>query len=114
VPIEWGFRFGTLEGACRVPVGARAVLVNITVTQATAQGYLSVFSSERRDSMLPTTSTLNFTPGQTIANAAIIPLCSPGQACIQGDFGIYTMTPGGSVHVIIDVVGYLASPQTTR
>ncbi len=46
-----------------------AVVVNVTATASTAAGYLTVFPG---GAARPNASTLNFLPGQTVANLAIV------------------------------------------
>jgi hypothetical protein len=59
-----------------VPVtGVSAVEINTTVTAATAPGYLTDFPAGTRN---PATSTINFTPVQTVANRAIMPVSAAG------------------------------------
>src|SRR5829696_2294566 len=36
----------TIQGKCGVPVGAKAIAINVTVTQQGSQGFLSVFPSD--------------------------------------------------------------------
>lgn len=77
-----------------VPVGATGVIVNITATGPTDTSYLTVY----QDGITrPGISTVNFTPGQTVANLAIVPVTN-------GSIDIYNHI--GSVDVIADVTGY--------
>jgi hypothetical protein len=88
------------RGLCGLPVTARALAANITVTQPTARGYLSLYPS---DSAAPPTSSLNFSPGQTRSNNAILQLSFDG----RGDLNLAPFTTGaGSVQVVVDVMGY--------
>jgi hypothetical protein len=50
-----------------------AAVLNVTVTQPTAAGYLTVFDD---DCTIPLSSNLNFTPGQTVANQVVTGLSS--------------------------------------
>ena len=85
-------------GACGIPAGGRSVSLNVTVTEATAQGYLTLYpSTEPR----PLASTINYMAGQTRANNAIIVLANDGSGTINVFNG-----SGGTVHVVIDVNGY--------
>jgi hypothetical protein len=77
-----------------VPVGATAAIVNLTVTQSTTGGHITAFPA---DSALPTTSNLNYSTGQTVANLAVVPLDSSGRMRIRSH---------GSPHVIVDVIGW--------
>lgn len=81
---------------CGIPWSARALALNVTVTGATAAGNLRVYPGY---SPVPTTSTVNFTAGQTRANNAVVGL-SP-----SGYLALFAST-GTSVHVILDVAGY--------
>jgi hypothetical protein len=86
-----------IAGTCGVPASAQAVALNVTVVEPTVQGHLTLYSE---DAALPPVSTINYRPGQTRANNAIVTL---------GQFGgIYVTAgqPSGTVHVILDVVGY--------
>jgi hypothetical protein len=83
-----------------VPETARSVAVNVTVTQPTAAGHLTVAAG---DLATPLASTLNFGPGQTRANNAIPFLAGNG----TGTLALAATVPaGGTVQAILDVVGY--------
>jgi hypothetical protein len=74
--------------------GVTAVVMNVTVTAPTAAGYLRV-TPAGGTSM---TSSLNFTPGQTVPNLVTVPVPPSGVV----DF----FNAAGSTHVIADIVGY--------
>jgi hypothetical protein len=93
-----GQRTFTLAGQCGVPTTARAVAVNVTVTQPSSGGFLTAFPAGQP---VPTTSLLNFRAGQTRANNALISLGSAGSLTIS------LVIPSGAANVIIDVNGYL-------
>jgi hypothetical protein len=82
---------------CGIPLTARAVSFNLTVTLPTALGDLRVFPA---GAGLPLVSALNWRPGQTRANNAIVTL---GPA---GNIGVHVDQGSGTVHFIIDVNGY--------
>jgi uncharacterized repeat protein (TIGR01451 family) len=85
-------------GHCGIPATAKALSINVTVTQPTAQGNVRLFPA---DQALPPTSTLNYVAGLTRANNAIIAL-SP-----TGEMAVFVAQPlGTTVHLIIDVDGY--------
>ncbi len=84
-------------GKCGVPVGAKAIAVNVTVAQPTGGGFLTLYPEGRS---LPLTSTINFVSGQTRANNARLSLG------LSGGFVIYAGLGSGEAHVIADVVGY--------
>jgi hypothetical protein len=83
-------------GTCGVPLGAKAVSLNLTVTAPSAQGNVRLFASGEPS---PLVSTLNYVAGQTRANNAIAPLSSSGQMAVL-------CAPSGTTHVIVDVNGY--------
>ncbi len=60
--------------------GALGTIVNVTVTQPSAAGYLTVWAC---GTTKPATSALNFSAGQTIANAVLAPVSSDGRVCIS-------------------------------
>lgn len=86
-----------VAGAGGVPAGVDAVVVNITVTNATAGGYLTVWPAGQPR---PTASSLNWAPGQTIANAVTVKAGTGGKVSVYNDAGF--------VDVIVDVVGSFA------
>ena len=80
--------------AGRAGVGAaNAVVANITVTDALAPGFVTVYECGQR----PATSTLNYFVGTTRPNETFAKLSAKGTLCV------YTLT---SAHIIVDVVGY--------
>ncbi|MFE7093500.1 hypothetical protein [Streptomyces erythrochromogenes] len=90
-------QFGVqIAGSRGIPAGAKAVALNVTVTNPRAAGHLTVFPSGQA---APNTSNLNFTGGQTIANAVIVPVGADGRIIVRN---------GGwdPADVIVDVVGH--------
>jgi len=81
------------------PIAATAtgVAANVTVTNATPGSFVSVFPHATPK---PAASTINFGPGQTIANQTMV--CVTG-----GQVDIFNQL--GSVDVIADVVGFFAT-----
>lgn len=89
-----------LSGICGLPYGVDAVSVNFTVTGSPAAppgAFLLAYPTGSPPS--PVVSILNFQAGQTIANAAIVPLNESGQL---------TINVSHSTHVIMDVNGYFS------
>jgi len=84
--------------SCGVPSGAWAVSVNATITSPSAPGYLTLYPG---DAAAPLASTINFAPGQTRANNAVLPLASDFSGKIR-----VTNGSTGAVHFILDVNGY--------
>jgi len=92
-----------VAGLAGVPAGADAVVLNVTVTDATAPSYLQVWPAGL--SALPPSSNLNFDTGETIANQVTVQLGrDPGD---QGKVSLYNFS--GTVDVIADVTGYYQS-----
>jgi len=92
-----------VAGRGGVPADALAVTLNVTVTEATGAGFLTVYPC---DEARPTASNLNYGNGSTIPNAVITKLAV--QAASKGDVCIYVQQ---AVHVVVDVNGYF--PPTT-
>jgi subtilisin family serine protease len=82
-------------GLADVPVDAGAVVLNVTVTNATSPSYLTVWPT---GSARPTVSSLNWSPGTTIPNAVTVKLGTGGKVSVFNGYG--------SVDVVIDVAGY--------
>jgi hypothetical protein len=93
-----GVREFGIHGQCSIPVGAVAIAANITVAQPTQSANLRAYPAGGPP---PLVSVINFRAGQARANNAILALASDGRLAIRND-----MTAGGTVHVILDVVGY--------
>jgi hypothetical protein len=72
--------------------------LNVTITGATGAGHLILAPG---GGALPTTSSINFSPGQTRANNAVTPLAADGTLDLTP-----FITGNGAVHVILDVTGY--------
>ena len=86
-------------GIAGVPsAGIAAVTANITVTDTTSGIHGGYVTAHPCGTALPNVSTLNFTTGRTVANAAIVPVGADGTICID----VY-----GLAHVIVDVTGFL-------
>lgn len=95
VPREVAF-----HGACGVPAAARALAANVTVTQPTLPGHVSVYPA---DAASTGTSVVHFVAGKTRASNVIIKLSDDG----TGRARLEAAVPGGgTVHVIVDVSGY--------
>ncbi|MFN2386079.1 MAG: M4 family metallopeptidase [Thermoanaerobaculia bacterium] len=87
----------TLASRCAIPATAKAVSLNVTITGPTSLGHLSIYPG---GTSLPIVSTMNFRPGQTRANNAIIQLGAGGTlSTVSGQ-------AGGTVHLLLDVNGY--------
>ena len=84
----------------------RAVAVNITVTEPAGPGYLALWDGYGAK---PTTSSLNFTTGQTVANLAVVPVRCTNDACTSVTFSIFNAV-SSSTQVIGDIQGMYATP----
>jgi hypothetical protein len=85
------------NGSGLAPANATAVVVNVTATGTTAPGgFLTV--SPHPGSNTPSTSDLNFGPGQTIANLVVVR--------VGTNDSIDIFNNNGSTQVIVDLEGY--------
>ena len=87
-----------MTGGDSVPTSATAVVVNLTAAGGTAASYLSAYAAGATPA---TTSSLNFTAGETVANRDIVNVGTGGQ------IEVYNFA--GTVNVDVDVDGYYAA-----
>ncbi|AUY52318.1 hypothetical protein [Streptomyces sp. CB01881] len=100
-PIGPGEHYVALLQGDVIPHGATAVVVNVTATNQTATGYLTLGGGVPAGGGAPETSSLNFIPGQTISNLVTVAL---GQGTGRPTVDIFNSA--GRTDVILDVVGY--------
>ncbi|MGE0000357.1 MAG: hypothetical protein AB7U39_25855, partial [Ilumatobacteraceae bacterium] len=81
-------------GRGNIPAGASAVVLNVTVDDARAPGFITVFPC---DSAQPLASNVNYVMGSTVPNAVIVKLAADGTICL------YT---NAATHLVVDVEGY--------
>jgi hypothetical protein len=86
-------------GRCGIPSSAQALSLNVTAVGTPAAGHLRLYPGNAAP---PTVAAVNYSAGQTRGNNAIVMLASSG----TGTFAFKSLTPGGAVHVVIDVNGY--------
>ena len=87
-----------ITGRCNIPSGARAISVNVAVTQPTAgPGFLTLYPG---GTALPFASTINYRAGQTRAGNVIVKLGSAGDLTVRCTQGI------GTADIVLDVTGY--------
>ena len=86
-----------IGGQCGIPIGAKAVSLNVTVTSPAAAGNLRLFAA---GTAVPSASALNYAAGQVRGNNAIIPL-SPA-----GELAVLCSQAAGTTQVILDLNGY--------
>ena len=85
-----------VSGRGGVPLtGAAAVVLNLTVTDATAPSYVTAFPA---GTVPPTASNVNVMPGQTVPNRAVVKLGAGGLLSLYN--------AAGSVNLIADVAGW--------
>jgi hypothetical protein len=87
----------SLPGRCGIPSTAKAVSLNVTVTQSSAPGVLRLYPG---GTAVTLASTINYGAGQTRANNQYASLGSTGGMAVRCD------QSSGIVQVIIDVNGY--------
>jgi hypothetical protein len=87
-----------LELSGKLPAGAAAAVLNVTVTQPKAPGFLTAFPDGQP---VPTASNLNFTSGETVPNLVIVPVT-------DGEADFYNGS-GGTVQVVADLDGYFGA-----
>jgi hypothetical protein len=86
-----------VAGANGVPTDATAAVVTITVTNASAPGYVTAHAA---GTPAPSTSNVNVSrPGETVANLAVVPLSSDGSLALTSSIG---------AQLIVDVSGAFA------
>jgi hypothetical protein len=88
---------GRVVGGGPIPIGAKAVIGNVTVTNPVSGGYLTVFPEGPLTP--PPTSSINYGgPGTTIANGVIVGLSMAGRLSIYAS---------AQTDVIFDAAGYI-------
>ncbi|MCU1365318.1 MAG: hypothetical protein JWN39_957, partial [Ilumatobacteraceae bacterium] len=85
-----------IAGRAGVPPDATAAVLDVTVTEASAPGFATVYPCGGDP---PTASNLNYSAGQTIANAVISRIATDGTVCV------FTQQ---ATHLLIDVNGYFS------
>ncbi len=92
-----GDRAFDVAGSCGVPPTAKAISVNVAVTEPTAAGHIRLSPTETPG---PLSSSVNYNIGETRSNNAIValsPAASFTARCVQAS---------GTVHFVLDVNGY--------
>jgi hypothetical protein len=93
-----------------VPIGpaANAVVLNVTVTNPTQPSFLTLWQA---GFPRPSTSNLNFVPGQTVANMVVVPFTAAvvrPPVELQGKISIFNLS--GTTDVVVDVLGEFNDP----
>jgi hypothetical protein len=84
--------------------GVAAVLLNVTVTEPTRYGHVTVYGD---GTALPDASNLNFRAGRTVPNLVVTPVGSNGKVALYNG-------SAGSTHLVADVEGYYLSGAATE
>jgi hypothetical protein len=84
------------------PAGATAAMINLTATDATAPGFLTLEDCGAR-SGARTTSAITYATGESVAAMAIVPIAADGRFCVYRS---------SAVHSIVDVAAYLGASGT--
>lgn len=87
-------------GRCGIPAEAKSLSLNVTVLLPTGQGNLRFGPGGEP---LPTASAINFAPGETRANNAILKLAEDGSGVLRV---VPFVAGGGTVELILDVNGW--------
>lgn len=86
-----------------VPDGATAIVANLTVTQPTNTGFVSIRPGNATGR--PSTSNINIpAPGSDIPNSVTVELPTSGP--LAGHVDLYYNRTGATTHLILDIVGY--------
>lgn len=91
-----------VTGTGKVPSGTTAVSTNVTAVAPDGAGFIAAYSCTPD---VPTVSTVNFSAGAVVANAAIVALDSAGGLCLSANV---------AADVVIDVNGYTSTNSLGR
>ncbi len=86
-----------VRGRAGVPATAAAVVVNVTITDPSAPGFVTVYPC---GGAVPQASNVNYVAGQTIANSVTVAVGTSGSVCL------FTTA---AAHLIVDVNGAVRS-----
>ncbi|MGW6612552.1 hypothetical protein ACWGA0_03695 [Streptomyces erythrochromogenes] len=89
-----------VAGRAGVPrSGVKAVVLNVTVTDPTSDGHLTVWPS---GTTRPDSSNLNWTTGRTVPNQVVVPVGEDGKVNLRN-------AGWGTAHLIADVFGHYSA-----
>ena len=94
-----------VAGSGGVPVGATAVVLNVTAVDPTATSFVTVWPGDQSQ---PTVSNINTRSGAAVPNLVVVRLPTSG-----GSAGMISLfNAAGDTHLLVDVLGYFtdASP----
>jgi hypothetical protein len=84
------------------PADVLAVVVNITVTEPTAAGWLNAYGAGAAGGLA---SIVNYGAGQTVPNLAIVRPGANGDLTLK----LFTQSPAATAHVVVDVFGWFST-----
>jgi hypothetical protein len=87
-----------VTGKCAVAAGATSAAVNVTVVNPSTSGFVTLYPGPA-NTVLPVVSTINYTPGRTLANNARITVG------VDGSINIFNAA-SQPLNFLIDVSGY--------
>jgi len=85
----------TVTGRGGVPTNAGAVMLNVTAVSPGAPGFLTVFPC---GNAMPLASSVNYGPGDVVANAVLAKIGADGKVCIYSP---------AATDIVVDVTGYV-------
>ena len=91
-----------------MPVGATGVVLNVTVVNSTADGFVSVRPADAVGD--PKTSNINFEAGKTVANSITVNL--PTSGADAGTFEVWFDSmgvAGATADILVDITGYYSA-----
>ena len=93
-----------VQGHCGVPIGAKAVSVNLVAVLPTGPGYFTLYPS---GIARPFVASLNYDGGEfAVPNGAIVPLGAYA-TYPEADLTLFVYVgPTGTAHMVLDVTGY--------
>ncbi|MCU1390608.1 MAG: hypothetical protein JWL72_3946 [Ilumatobacteraceae bacterium] len=92
-----------ITGQGGVDPSADTVVLNVTVTEPTASGFVTVWPT---GAPMPTASNLNFVPAQTVPNLVVAKLGAGGKVSLYNS--------AGSTQLVADVLGYFSPTGGSR
>ncbi|WP_157849673.1 MULTISPECIES: hypothetical protein [Streptomyces] len=93
-----------------VPTDVTAVVVNVTVTDPTTDGYVSLGAANGTPGTAPATSSVNFKAGQTVSNLVTVAV----GPVVRGAPWISVYNNWGTANVVLDLVGYYRPAATDK
>ncbi len=103
-PLANGLHSIRVQGTCGIPVGAKAVALNVTVVGPNRTGHITLWPVGVSE---PLVATLNFVTNEpALANGAIVPLGPDSGGANDLNFRYSMQSPPGTGHIVFDATGY--------